>query len=292
MLGALWNWTLYGVLVVQTYVYSYNFPGDTTLFKLLVYSVFLVETLQTALSGADLYHWFISSFGNMEYLTAPYVSPFDVPIMGSIVALTVQSFFMYRIWVLGGRSSWFLCLFICLWLRFMGASIRTVHKKFASGRMLKVLALTWVGGNALADSLIAGSLLFYLSRRGRESGHFSDHALSKMVRLTIETNVLTTIVGIVALLIVAIFPDKPWFTCPTAIFGKLYSNTLLVSLNNRVSIREGHRAAVRLPPMTLAPTANSQGASEIVHVELEKPSAAVVAGSSDDSAGRGTSRGH
>jgi len=56
LLGAVWNWCLYGALVVQFYVYTYNFPGDKRLIKLLVYSIFVLETLQTALSGADLYY--------------------------------------------------------------------------------------------------------------------------------------------------------------------------------------------------------------------------------------------
>ncbi|KAH8978601.1 hypothetical protein EDB86DRAFT_2815807 [Lactarius hatsudake] len=120
LLGALWNWTLYGVLAVQIYVYSYNFPGDRRLVKLLVYSVFLVETSQTALAGADLYYWFVSGFGNMDHLTAPYVSPFDVPIIGVTVALIVEFFFVYRIWVLSRKSSWFLCLLICLVSRRVG----------------------------------------------------------------------------------------------------------------------------------------------------------------------------
>ncbi|KAH9071141.1 hypothetical protein EDB83DRAFT_2221234, partial [Lactarius deliciosus] len=118
LLGALWNWSLYGVLVVQLYVYSYNFPGDRTLLKLLVYSVFLIETLQTALTGADLYYWLVSGFGNVERLTFPHLSGFDVPIIEAIVSLVVQFFFAYRIWVLSGRrrSSWFLivCVIICL----------------------------------------------------------------------------------------------------------------------------------------------------------------------------------
>ncbi|KAH9176077.1 hypothetical protein EDB89DRAFT_196839 [Lactarius sanguifluus] len=296
LLGALWNWTLYGVLVVQIYVYSYNFSGDRTLLKLLVYSVFLVETLQTALAGADLYYWFVSGFGNMDHLTAPYVSPFDVPIIGVIVALIVEVFFVYRIWVLSRQSSWFLCLLICLFsivsaaAGFYGGIYTHVHNKFPSGRMLKVTALTWVGGNASADVLIAGSLLFYLGRRRREGrGQFSDHALSKVVRLIIETNVLTTTAGIITLLTVAIFPDEPWFTCPTAVLGKLYSNTLLVSLNNRISIREGRGAVVKSPPLTFALTTNSRP-EPWSEIEFEKPSAALVAGSSEDCAGRGTSR--
>ncbi|KAH9064367.1 hypothetical protein EDB87DRAFT_1598574 [Lactarius vividus] len=107
LLGTVWNWTLYGVLVVQTYVYGYNFPDDRTPLKLLVCAVFLIESLQTALTGADLYYWFVSGFGNLERLTSPYASPFDV-------SLIVQFFFVYRIWVLSGRTSWLLCLIICL----------------------------------------------------------------------------------------------------------------------------------------------------------------------------------
>ncbi|KAH8989207.1 hypothetical protein EDB86DRAFT_3081207 [Lactarius hatsudake] len=302
LLGALWNWTLYGVLVVQLYVYSYNFPGDRTLLKLLVYSVFLIETLQTALTGADLYYWLVSGFGNVERLPFPHLSGFDVPIIEAIISLVVQFFFAYRIWVLSGRlrSSWFLIVCVVICLCSIAAAVTAcyggvyvyLHKKFVSGRLLKVLALTWLSGNALGDILIAGSMLFYLGRRRSEGGgYFSDHALSRIVRLTVETNVLTTTVGIISLLMVAIFPDKRWFICPTAILGKLYSNTLLVSLNNRISLREGHRAVVGSPPGTFAFTASSQPTSEIMHVEFKMPSAAViVAGSSEDCTGQDTSQ--
>jgi len=112
-------------------VYSYNFPRDDRLIKLLgtrassphmllsdiplaVYGVLFLETLQTALSGADLYYWFASGFGNVERLFMPYVSFFDVPILGSVVSLSVQSFFVYRIWVLSEKRWWWLCILICL----------------------------------------------------------------------------------------------------------------------------------------------------------------------------------
>ncbi|KAI0270138.1 hypothetical protein BGY98DRAFT_1100893 [Russula aff. rugulosa BPL654] len=49
LFGDLWNWGLYGVLLVQT-----------------LYTVFLLETVQTALSGADLYYWFAAGFGDMK----------------------------------------------------------------------------------------------------------------------------------------------------------------------------------------------------------------------------------
>jgi hypothetical protein len=80
----------------------------------IVYIVFFLETLQTALSGADLYYWFGSGFGNMDHLVDPYVSSFDVPIIGSIVSGAVQYFFVYRVWVLSDRKSRWLCLAIAV----------------------------------------------------------------------------------------------------------------------------------------------------------------------------------
>jgi hypothetical protein len=79
-----------------------------------VYGLFLLETLQTALNGADLYYWFASGFGDMNHLASPFASAFDGPIMGAVVSLCVQFFFVYRIWVLGKKETWWLCILICL----------------------------------------------------------------------------------------------------------------------------------------------------------------------------------
>jgi hypothetical protein len=80
----------------------------------VVYSIFFLETVQTALSGADLYYWFATGFGNVERLAGPYASFFDVPILGSVVSLCVQFFFVYRILALSKKRSWWLCAIICL----------------------------------------------------------------------------------------------------------------------------------------------------------------------------------
>jgi hypothetical protein len=89
--------------------------------------VFLLETLQTALTGADIYYWFISGYGDMKHLTSPFASAFDVPIIESVVSLSVEVFFAYRIWVLSSassrRSGWF-CLLICLVRGFPGQAFQ------------------------------------------------------------------------------------------------------------------------------------------------------------------------
>jgi len=279
LLATIWNWCLYGALIVQLYVYSYNFPGDRRLIKLLVYGVFLTETLQTALSGADVYYWFVSGFGNMNHLASPYASAFDVPILGSVVSLTVQVFFAYRIWVLGGKESWWLSLLICLCsavdatAAFAGGTYTHVRGKFVHGQILKILALTWLIGNTVSDLLIASAMLYHLTRRRARETYFSSHALVRIVRLTIETNIVTTTVSIVATLMVAVFPEKNWYVCPTAILGKLYSNTLLVSLNNRISLRDrsGVQSGVTRSPAGTYPSNSSRSeGTDIMLMDMDK----------------------
>jgi hypothetical protein len=80
----------------------------------VVYIVFFLETVQTALSGADLYYWFAIGFGKTDHLFSSFLSFLDVPIMGFVVALIVQFFFVYRILVLSERRWWWLCVIIGL----------------------------------------------------------------------------------------------------------------------------------------------------------------------------------
>jgi hypothetical protein len=106
-------------------VYSYNFLEDGRRLKLLgmqiltllrlsapnssyiVYTVFLLETVQTALTGADVYYWFASGYGDLNRLATPFASAIDVPIMESIASAMVQYFYAYRIWILSNKSWWF-----------------------------------------------------------------------------------------------------------------------------------------------------------------------------------------
>ena len=79
----------------------------------IVFAVFFIETVQTVISGVDMYYRFASGFGSLEHLIDPYLSPFVGPIIGAILSLTVQYFFVYRVWVLSNRKSFWLCLLIC-----------------------------------------------------------------------------------------------------------------------------------------------------------------------------------
>jgi hypothetical protein len=76
--------------------------------------VFFLETVQSALNGADLYYWVAVGFGKPNHLFSSFLSLLDVPIMGSFVASIFRFFFVYRIWVISEKRRWWLCASICL----------------------------------------------------------------------------------------------------------------------------------------------------------------------------------
>ncbi|KAI9467405.1 hypothetical protein BJY52DRAFT_67195 [Lactarius psammicola] len=239
LFGRLFNWTLYGVLCVQIYVYSYNFPKDPRSIKSLAYFVFVLETVQTALTGADVYYWFVAGYGNVERLGHSHFSPIDTPIMTGAISLVVQGYYCYRIWILMNKrpSSW-ICWIIAVaavtqagaatWL---GVTSLRVEKFVVSRTGLYL----WSIPTAMADVLIAVAMTLLLRRA---SGKFSKFIVIRLIRLIVETNTLTASAAVTTLVLYAAFPNKLYYAYTVDIIGKLYSNTLLVSLNHRIYFRD------------------------------------------------------
>ncbi|KAI0261387.1 hypothetical protein BC834DRAFT_972791 [Gloeopeniophorella convolvens] len=245
LLGTLFNWCMYGILLVQVYLYSYYFPDDKRAIKFLVYSVFILETVQTALTAADIFYWFADGFGNVIRLDNPYISFVDVPIIASFVSFVIQSFFAYRIWVLE-KSLWWLIVAIegisasQAIAGIVGGVKGHIYGHFSKSHRAIAYVYVWLIGDAVADVLIAVSMTYLLLRSRKQEYQFSSNSiLAKIVRLTIETNAASATVAIVALVMFVGWPHHNYFYCPTAVLGKIYSNTLLVTFNNRISFRHG-----------------------------------------------------
>ncbi|KAH9984765.1 hypothetical protein BJV77DRAFT_163721 [Russula vinacea] len=141
-------------------------------------------------------------------------------------------------------------------------------------RVLQIPAIIWVLANTLSDLLIASAMLYHLRRVWVRDGYLSNHVLVSVVRLTVETNLVTTSVSIVSLLMMVVFPENIYYLCPTYVLGKLYSNTLLVFLNNRISTRDMNvtRGVVINRQIVAVPNfACSQGTTDTMVSEVVKP---------------------
>ncbi|KAI9441826.1 hypothetical protein H4582DRAFT_1420289 [Lactarius indigo] len=237
LFAPVFNWALYGVLCVQIYVYSYNFPMDRRPIKFLAYSVFLVETVQTALSGANLYYWFVAGFGNVEHLRNSHLAPINVPVLTAVISFIVQGYFCYRIWVLKSRSSWICGIIATVAVTQLVTGIWASTKSIMLEKyaISKIALYLWAISSTLADILIAVVMTLLLRRA---CSNFSSFVLIRVVRLTIETNTLTATLAITTLVLYVTFPNEIYFVYTVASIGKVYSNTLLLNLNNRIYFRD------------------------------------------------------
>jgi hypothetical protein len=76
-------------------VYSYNSDSCH-----IVYGIFSPKLYSIpVLSGADLFYWFASGYGDLNHLFDLFASPYDGPIRESLVSAIVQLSYAYRIWV-------------------------------------------------------------------------------------------------------------------------------------------------------------------------------------------------
>jgi len=88
--------------------------------------------------------------------------------------------------------------------------------------------------------LIFSCMIYYLSRM-RTGINSTERIINRLIRLFIETGLLTTIAATLDLGLFIGLPSSPWFVILSLVLSKLYSNSLLVVLNHRSSLRPRRR---------------------------------------------------
>jgi hypothetical protein len=237
LLGIMLNWCLYGALTVQIYLYSQYFKGDRRWIQALVYGLYILETVQTALCTADAMRWYAIGYGDLLALIRPEFSTIDAPILDALIAIIVQLTFCWRIMVLS--KSWWISGSIALVAvaQLVGALASAILiqelQDLSKMRTLSFWVALWFGGSALADTLIATAMIILLLHRS-SGAEASKDMVTRIIKLTVETNSVTAIVAIVGFVLTLTNPGDNYNMTPSYVLGKLYSNTLLVVFNNRI----------------------------------------------------------
>ncbi|KAF8470501.1 hypothetical protein DFH94DRAFT_685128 [Russula ochroleuca] len=229
LFGPMINWALYGVLCVQTF-----------------YFVFLQETAQTALTGADVYYWFMAGFGGFDGLKKSRFSPIDIPTMDAFISpLIVQIFFCYRIWMLRKRL-WWLCIPIVAWpsataFYYSGDRGSVVASRQVSYKPISLVVVIWslkLSQSAALGKMSTGrQLAVALTRTAKamwltvENKHANEYKPFESLAIAFRLTSSLATVAIVSFALYIGFPNDIYYACP-------YSNTLLVTLNNRIYFRD------------------------------------------------------
>ncbi|KAJ7508366.1 hypothetical protein B0H11DRAFT_24280 [Mycena galericulata] len=255
LIGGFFASLLSGIVILQALWYFTTYRSDPTGLKVLVFGVCGLDTLHTAFIWTSMWDYLIGNYGNTSKIDhIPWSIALTV-ILTAIVTFFVHCFFAHRILLLSKRNIIMASPVIILALVRLGsASVSTwemIHYK--SFALFKIHAF-WIftlglSVSSAVDIVITG-LLFYLFRSNRPDATHLNHVLDKLTLYAFETGSLTCIGTIISMICWVTMSNNLIFLGLHFVIGKLYANSLLVTLNTRENIRRarstssGERAGV------------------------------------------------
>ncbi|RPD62724.1 hypothetical protein L227DRAFT_609293 [Lentinus tigrinus ALCF2SS1-6] len=234
-IGVVFNIALYGIMVTQTYLYFQMYKRDRTWMKLLVFLLFICDTVNCAFDVAFVYIPLVNNFGNNEAISrASWVFATD-PFMTGFIAALVQFFFAWRVKVLTANMFAVCVICFCSFAQLcggLGTSIAVgMIPEFVQFRKFQVIVIIWLAFSAVADTLITAALVWHL-RRNKTGMALTDGIINKIIRMTVQTGLITALCAIIDLILFIVSPTGLHliFNLP---LSKLYTNSLMSSLNSR-----------------------------------------------------------
>jgi hypothetical protein len=212
--------------------------------KALVYIVFSMEIAASIMTISDIFHWFATGYGNLLALSRIELSAIDTPMLGAFIGAFVQMFYCYRMYRIN-KKAWGIAVVVALLALtevvagLYGAVIAEQVKTFPKAESgTKVSVYVLFISTAVTDVLIAATMITLLlvtpdKRIKSASQSPTESRIKKLVNLIAETNLASASTALITLILFAAIPNTNYFTCPSYVLPKLYSNSLLLILNNR-----------------------------------------------------------
>ncbi|KDQ22170.1 hypothetical protein PLEOSDRAFT_1109288 [Pleurotus ostreatus PC15] len=256
LIGVLFNTILYGILVVQSFIYYQTYKKDASWLRYFMLYLFIAETVNSALDIVMVYEPLILNFGKYSCSTVSvfylHTSPkpeiskattfFPImlatdPIVTVLISTPIQIFVAWRIFIIS-RAKWLaglICIFafISMGGGFWTGITVTIIRRFDRKPELHWPALTWLLASAIADVIITASLALSLSRRKTGISN-TDDAVNRIIRLTIQTGLITAIFAALDVIFFLALPRTTINFIWDFALSKLYTNALLSTLNARV----------------------------------------------------------
>ncbi|CAO1637479.1 unnamed protein product [Parajaminaea phylloscopi] len=242
-IGMVFNVFLYGMSVVQGYMYFINFKSDKLFMRIFVGLLLVADTLNCVMDTGFMYQYLISNFGDLQYASQANRMFATDPVLTGIIAFSCQAFFAWRVYRL--MHSWVVPSLILLvggasLLSAIGTTIGVeIVLVFAEFQRFQVVVILWLACAALADMIITVSLVWTL-QKSRTGFTATDDVITRLIRGTIQTGMATTVFAVTDLILFCASTTTLHlvFNLPLA---KLYVNSLLSTLNARALIANAQR---------------------------------------------------
>jgi hypothetical protein len=237
LVGVICTAALFGVMSLQTYLYFENYPRDGKWLKALVGAVWVLDLLQMMACSHFVYWYTVSNWGIPDGLNNVHWTGVAHIGLTAFIPFLVQLFFLRRVWILGRNI--FIVAFIGV-AASLGAGFGLAncvyvarHPHFSSLQGFDWGVDIWLICAPLADVCIAAFLVnaLFKSRSG-----FSETIVKRLIVYTINTGLLTSVIAVLDLITFKTLPNGAVHLIFNFMLSKLYTNSLLASLNARSSL--------------------------------------------------------
>jgi len=239
--GLLFATFLQGVLSLQSYVYYETRNKDTWKMKSLVAGVWGLDLVHLVFIAHATYHYLVINYGNPEALASfTWSLDLHLAIVG-LVSTICRTVFLHRIWVFSNYNKSLAAALVIICLATFGVEVTiSVHifrdplvADFSAWNKQIVALFAMSAGT---DALIAFFLCHYI-KRGKSGYEMTNYIVAKVLRYTVTTGLATSILSLVCLLTYIAIPQSFIFIAIHFSLARMYTNSLLASLNSRRNLR-------------------------------------------------------
>jgi len=243
-MGVFFSLVLFGVVAFQGYVYFCSCHSDKAGLKLLVGCVLFFELCHSVSFCHAIYYFTVVLAGVPELDKAANSYSLSLtPVFETLITVLVQAFFAYRIRLLSGRLHISLvCWSLCL-LRLISGMALAAEAFLDVPREPDYFQLQdnygWIITAALTvgvvqDLIICVSLCFYIRQLYTPYNlPKSEKLIHRLIVWTIQTGLITSIISVAVVVSFQTMKHNFVWIALYTFLAKLYSNSLLVSLNAR-----------------------------------------------------------
>ncbi|KAJ7587097.1 hypothetical protein C8J56DRAFT_943586 [Mycena floridula] len=269
--------TLYGITVLQTYMYYRTFPKDSKGTKAIVALLVLLDSLTTIFVAHSLYTFFVLNYNLNPKVNLVIPWSFNAEkLLVTLITFIVQAFYARMIWrVSENRIIPIIILVIALAAFALG--IVTSEHLFSnptatsiSAPKFSIMSGLVQGLASLDDILITAALCYFLHSRRRGFSNSTEAILDNLILYAVSRGVLTAVTQILFLVLnVALPHDYYWQPFHQAV-GKLYVNSVLATLNVRTSFKDETEINLGTRGLEFAtgPATTSAGVNELTETKL------------------------
>ncbi|KAJ7761805.1 hypothetical protein B0H16DRAFT_1530597 [Mycena metata] len=231
---------IFGILLTQGWTYFSRYNSDSTLYKLLVVLILLLETTDQSFIGHAVYFYTVTSAGNATAV-ATGTTTWSIILqqaVGSVVGTIVKCCFATRVYRFSDRNIFITGFIILLSLGQLAVALIFTIQAFQLPSIpavfrLKTLATISLGLGSFTDVVTAASLSFFLWRMRTNHKSAANSLIMRLVMDAVNTGILTTAVSLSTLFLFDFLTGNLIFAATYFMLSKLYAVSFLATLNAR-----------------------------------------------------------